>query len=61
MFNATGPVKSRSIVEYYFAYSYLQSVATFNQRFIFPLPFAMKIMKINLWNQGILVKSAGYF
>jgi hypothetical protein len=23
------------------------------QRFIFPLPFAMKIIKINLWNQGI--------
>jgi hypothetical protein len=22
------------------------------QRFIFPLPFAMKIIKINLWNQG---------
>jgi hypothetical protein len=22
------------------------------QRFIFSLPFAMKIIKINLWNQG---------
>jgi hypothetical protein len=28
-----------------------ESIAAFNQRFIFPLPFAMKI-KINLWNQG---------
>jgi hypothetical protein len=23
------------------------------QRFIFPLPFAMKMIKISLWNQGI--------
>jgi hypothetical protein len=30
-----------------------ESIADFNQRFIFPLPFAMKIIKINLWNQGI--------
>jgi hypothetical protein len=30
-----------------------ESIAAFNQRFIFPLPFAMKITKINLWNQGI--------
>jgi hypothetical protein len=30
-----------------------ESIAAFNQRFIFPLPFAMKIIKINLWNQGI--------
>jgi hypothetical protein len=29
-----------------------ESIAAFNQRFIFPLPFAMKIIKINLWNQG---------
>jgi hypothetical protein len=29
-----------------------ESIADFNQRFIFPLPFAMKIIKINLWNQG---------
>jgi hypothetical protein len=30
-----------------------ESIAAFNQRFIFPLPFAMKIIKINLWNQGM--------
>jgi hypothetical protein len=30
-----------------------ESIAAFNQRFIFPPPFAMKIIKINLWNQGI--------
>jgi hypothetical protein len=30
-----------------------ESIAAFNQRFIFPRPFAMKIIKINLWNQGI--------
>jgi hypothetical protein len=30
-----------------------ESIAAFNQRFIFPLPFAMKLIKINLWNQGI--------
>jgi hypothetical protein len=30
-----------------------ESIAAFNQRFIFPLPFAMKRIKINLWNQGI--------
>jgi hypothetical protein len=29
-----------------------ESIAAFNQRFIFPLPFAMKLIKINLWNQG---------
>jgi hypothetical protein len=29
-----------------------ESIAAFNQRFIFPLHFAMKIIKINLWNQG---------
>jgi hypothetical protein len=29
-----------------------ESIAAFNQRFIFPRPFAMKIIKINLWNQG---------
>jgi hypothetical protein len=29
-----------------------ESIAAFNQRFIFPPPFAMKIIKINLWNQG---------
>jgi hypothetical protein len=29
-----------------------ESIAAFNQRFIFPLPFAMKIIKINLWNNG---------
>jgi hypothetical protein len=29
-----------------------ESIAAFNQRFIFPLPFAMEIIKINLWNQG---------
>jgi hypothetical protein len=28
-----------------------ESIAAFNPRFIFPLPFAMKIIKINLWNQ----------
>jgi hypothetical protein len=28
------------------------------QRFIFPLPFAMKIIKINLWNQGTLPTKA---
>jgi hypothetical protein len=32
-----------------------ESIAAFNQRFIFPLPFAMKIIKINLWNQGMLL------
>jgi hypothetical protein len=26
------------------------TIATFNQRFSFPPPFAMKIIKINLWN-----------
>jgi hypothetical protein len=30
-----------------------ESIAAFNQRFIFPLPFAMKMIKISLWNQGI--------
>jgi hypothetical protein len=30
-----------------------ESIAAFNQRFIFPPPFAMKIIKINLWNQGM--------
>jgi hypothetical protein len=29
-----------------------ESIAAFNQRFIFPFPFAIKIIKINLWNQG---------
>jgi hypothetical protein len=29
-----------------------ESIAAFKQRFIFPLAFAMKIIKINLWNQG---------
>jgi hypothetical protein len=29
-----------------------ESIAALNQRFIFPRPFAMKIIKINLWNQG---------
>jgi hypothetical protein len=29
-----------------------ESIADFNQRFIFPLPFAIKRIKINLWNQG---------
>jgi hypothetical protein len=24
------------------------------QRFIFPVPFAMKLIKINLWNQGMV-------
>jgi hypothetical protein len=42
-----------------------ESIAAFNQRFIFPLPFAMKIIKINLWNQGRfllapLTKNPGY-
>ena len=32
-----------------------ESIAALNQRFIFPLPFAMKIIKINLWNQGIKI------
>jgi hypothetical protein len=27
------------------------------QRFIIPLPFAMKIIKINLWNQGMYVQT----
>jgi hypothetical protein len=31
-----------------------ESIVAFNQRFIFPLPFARKIIKINLWNQGSL-------
>jgi hypothetical protein len=31
-----------------------ESIAAFNQRFIFPLPFAMKIIKINLSNQGTI-------
>jgi hypothetical protein len=35
-----------------------ESIAAFNQRFIFPLPFAMKIIKINLWNQGIQIGAA---
>ena len=30
----------------------MNQIAAFNQRFIFPLPFAMKLIKINLWNQG---------
>jgi hypothetical protein len=34
-----------------------ESIAAFNQRFIFPLPFAMKIIKINLWNQGTRTSS----
>jgi hypothetical protein len=33
-----------------------ESIAAFNQRFIFPLPFAMKIIKINLWNQGMVIR-----
>jgi hypothetical protein len=33
-----------------------ESIAAFNQRFIFPLPFAMKIIKINLWNQGTMLE-----
>jgi hypothetical protein len=32
-----------------------ESIATLNQRFIFPLPFAMKIIKINLWSFEVSV------
>jgi hypothetical protein len=38
-----------------------ESIAAFNQRFIFPLPFAMKIIKINLWNQGNNLVHQGRF
>jgi hypothetical protein len=37
-----------------------ESIAAFNQRFIFPLPFAMKIIKINLWNQGNILANMAY-
>jgi hypothetical protein len=31
------------------------------QRFIFPLPFAMKIIKINLWNQGNYMQASRFW
>jgi hypothetical protein len=40
-----------SIVETCICLNFNGSVPWF-QRFIFPLPFAMKLIKINLWNQG---------
>jgi hypothetical protein len=33
----------------------MNQFAAFNQRFIFPLPFAMEIIKIHLWNQGTIM------
>jgi hypothetical protein len=32
-----------------------------DQRFIFPLPFATKIIKINLWNQGMACQKTVQF